>query len=242
MPAGDPFGDAMNGMSKVVVSTTLKSAAAWRNSTLISRNVVEEVHKLKEGPGKNILIDGSSVLIHTLAENDLVDEYILHVYPLVLGSGKRLFPEGKRTNLKTNHITSAPNRGRVSAVPTCQIKQGAEKPFRIVKQAPGEVRIFNKDGDMVNYICITCGIQHAEAERPPEHCPICEDERQYIGHKGQRWTTSSELQRDHHNRIEEIAANLTGIGSVPAFAIGQRALLVQTCPWQCAVGLHQLAR
>ncbi len=100
MPAGDPFGDAMNGMSKVVVSTTLKSAAAWRNSTLISRNVVEEVRKLKEGPGKNILIDGSSVLIHTLVENDLVDEYYLHVYPLVLGSGKRLFPEGKRKNLK----------------------------------------------------------------------------------------------------------------------------------------------
>jgi len=100
MPAGDPFGDAMNGMSKVVVSTTLKSAAAWRNSTIISRNVIEEVRKLKEGPGKNILMDGSSVLIHTLAENDLVDDYILHVYPLVLGSGKRLFPEGKRTNLK----------------------------------------------------------------------------------------------------------------------------------------------
>ncbi len=100
MPAGDPFGDVMNGIHKVVVSTTLKSAAAWRNSTLISSNVVEEVRKLKEQPGKNILMDGSSVLIHTLAENDLVDEYSLHVYPLVLGSGKRLFPEGKRINLK----------------------------------------------------------------------------------------------------------------------------------------------
>ncbi|HEX9075605.1 MAG TPA: dihydrofolate reductase family protein [Anaerolineae bacterium] len=99
MPAGDPFGDAMNGIRKVVVSTTLKSAAAWRNSTLISRNVVEEVRKQKEQPGKHILVDGSSVLIHTLAENDLVDEYSLHVYPLVLGSGKRLFPEGKRLNL-----------------------------------------------------------------------------------------------------------------------------------------------
>ena len=100
MPAGDPFGDAMNNIRKVVVSTTLKSTVVWRNSTIISSNVVEEVRKLKEGPGKNILLDGSSVLIHTLAENDLVDEYILHVYPLVLGSGKRLFPEGKRTNLK----------------------------------------------------------------------------------------------------------------------------------------------
>ncbi|HZD56200.1 MAG TPA: dihydrofolate reductase family protein [Anaerolineales bacterium] len=100
MPAGDPFGDVMNGARKVVVSTTLKSAADWRNSTLISSNVIEEVRKLKEQSGKNILIDGSSVLIHTLAENDLVDEYSLHVYPLVLGNGKRLFPEGKRINLE----------------------------------------------------------------------------------------------------------------------------------------------
>jgi len=100
MPAGDPFGDVMKAVRKVVVSTTLKSAAGWRNSTLISGNVVEEVRKLKNQPGKNILIDGSSVLIHTLVENDLVDEYSLHVYPLVLGSGKRLFPDGKRINLK----------------------------------------------------------------------------------------------------------------------------------------------
>jgi dihydrofolate reductase len=100
MAPGDPFGDVLNAAQKVVVSTTLKSASGWRNSTLISRDVVEEVRKLKEQPGRNILIDGSSVLIHTLAENDLVDEYSLHVYPLVLGSGKRLFPDGKRINLE----------------------------------------------------------------------------------------------------------------------------------------------
>ena len=100
MPEGDPFGDVMNGMPKYVVSSTLKSAAAWRNSTLIKDHVVEEIRKLKEQPGKNILIDGSSVLAHTLAENDLVDEYNLHVYPLVLGSGKRLFTSGRRVNMK----------------------------------------------------------------------------------------------------------------------------------------------
>lgn len=100
MPVGDPFGDVMNGIRKVVVSTSLESAAGWRNSTLIRSNVVEEVRQLKEQPGKNILMDGSSVLIHTLAENDLVDEYDLHVYPLVLGSGKRLFPQGKRIDLE----------------------------------------------------------------------------------------------------------------------------------------------
>lgn len=100
MPDGDPFGDAMNNMPKYVVSTTLESTGGWRNSTLISRNVVEEVRKLKEKAGKNIVLDGSSVLVHTLIEHDLVDEFSLHVYPVVLGSGKRLFPDGKRVNLK----------------------------------------------------------------------------------------------------------------------------------------------
>lgn len=92
----DPFGN----MRKVVVSTTLPSASAWRNSTLIRGNVVEEVRKLKEQPGKHISVDGSSVLVHTLAQHDLVDEYSLLVYPVVLGSGKRLFPAGLRVNLK----------------------------------------------------------------------------------------------------------------------------------------------
>lgn len=95
----DPFANAMNAIHKYVVSTTLPSADAWRNSTLISRNVAEEVRRIKQEPGKNILLDGSSVLAHTLIENDLVDEFALHVYPLVLGGGKRLFPEGKRVNL-----------------------------------------------------------------------------------------------------------------------------------------------
>jgi dihydrofolate reductase len=58
------------------------------------------VRKLKAQEGQNIFLDGSSVLAHTLIENDLVDEYALHVYPLVLGRGKRLFPDGKRVNLK----------------------------------------------------------------------------------------------------------------------------------------------
>jgi dihydrofolate reductase len=95
----DPFANAMNAIQKYVVSTTLKSASAWRNSTLISDNVVETVRQLKQQPGKNILLDGSSVLAPVLAQHDLVDEYSLHVYPLVLGSGKRLFSAEKRLNL-----------------------------------------------------------------------------------------------------------------------------------------------
>ena len=100
MPDGDPFGDVMKSKKKVVVSTTLKETSLWRNSTILSGNVVEEIRKLKAQDGQNILLDGSSVLVHALIENNLVDEYALHVYPLVLGGGKRLFPEGKRVNLK----------------------------------------------------------------------------------------------------------------------------------------------
>lgn len=108
MPDGDPFGDVMKSKKKYVVSTTLKDASLWRNSTIISRNVVEEVRKLKEQSGLNIVLDGSSVLVHTLIENDLVDEYALHVYPLVLGGGKKLFPEGSRVNLKLIEATALP--------------------------------------------------------------------------------------------------------------------------------------
>lgn len=100
MPAGDPFGDLMNGMPKYVVSRTLSSVNAWRNSTLISGNVVDEVRALKEQPGKNIVMDGSSVLVQTLAQHDLIDEYIFHVYPVILGGGKKIFPDGMRQNLK----------------------------------------------------------------------------------------------------------------------------------------------
>lgn len=100
MPDDDPFGGPMNAVKKYVVSTTLTSTDLWRNSEIISSDVVEAVKKLKAQDGKNILLDGSSVLAHTLIENDLVDEYALHVYPLVLGNGKRLFPEGKHIKLE----------------------------------------------------------------------------------------------------------------------------------------------
>ena len=99
-PADDPFASLLNGMRKYVVSTTLKSADAWRNSTIIRENVVEEVRKLKEQPGKAIYVDGSSVLVHALAEADLVDEYHLLVFPIVLGTGKKVFPDGYTSGLK----------------------------------------------------------------------------------------------------------------------------------------------
>ena len=90
---------------------------------------------------------------------------------------------------------------------------------------------------MNNYVCVTCGVQYAETERPPQHCLICEDERQYIGPKGQQWTTLAELRQGHHNLIKPQEPGLTGIGSDPTIAIGQRALLVQQAAgnvlWDC---------
>src|SRR5207248_11040034 len=77
---------------KYVVSTTLTNAE-WQNSTIISKNVVEEIQKLKEQPGQNILVAGSGKLVHTLMQHHLVDEFRCMVHPVVLGSGKRLFTE-----------------------------------------------------------------------------------------------------------------------------------------------------
>jgi len=91
MPAGDPFGDMMNGPAKYVVSKTLERPI-WRNTTIIRDDVVAAVRALKAGPGKNMVLDGSSQLLHALIENDLVDDLHLHVFPLSLGSGKRVFP------------------------------------------------------------------------------------------------------------------------------------------------------
>ena len=93
MPAGDVFGDMMNAPKKYVVSKTLEKPI-WRNTTIIRDNVIESVRALKAQPGKNILTDGSSQLVHALLAHDLVDELHLLVYPITLGTGKRVLPNG----------------------------------------------------------------------------------------------------------------------------------------------------
>ena len=93
MPVGDPFGDLMNAPKKYVVSRTLTDPK-WRNTTVIRDNVIESVRALKAKPGGNIMTDGSSQLVHALLEADLVDELHLLLYPLSLGSGKRVLPDG----------------------------------------------------------------------------------------------------------------------------------------------------
>ena len=87
------------------------------------------------------------------------------------------------------------------------------------------------------HICTTCGTQYPPAERPPERCPICEDERQYVGLQGQRWITLEALSKTHRNTLYQEGQGIWGIGTEPKFAIGQRALLIQTPAgnllWDC---------
>jgi hypothetical protein len=94
-----------------------------------------------------------------------------------------------------------------------------------------------------NFICVQCGTQFAESADPPPHCPICEDERQFVRHEGQKWTTLQKLQTDHGNQLDEEAPHLLGIGTKPQFAIGQRALLLESPAgnllWDCVTLLDE---
>lgn len=90
---------------------------------------------------------------------------------------------------------------------------------------------------MENFICVQCGTQFSKTPQPPARCPICEDERQFVRREGQQWTTLERLRSNYHNRLEEEAPQLFGIGTEPEFAIGQRALLLQSpggnLLWDC---------
>lgn len=99
VPEDDPFGNLMNNRKKYVLSTTLDKAD-WKNSTLIKDNVVEELNRIKQEPGQNIAIVGSGTLINRLMADNLIDEFQLLVYPVVLGEGKRLFQNGTEGKLK----------------------------------------------------------------------------------------------------------------------------------------------
>lgn len=96
----DEGADYFNSVRKYVVSTTLEEPLEWNNSALIKDNVVEEITNLKQQDGKDLVVHGSGRLIQTLMHHDLIDEYRLLVYPLVLGTGQRLFEEENKVNLK----------------------------------------------------------------------------------------------------------------------------------------------
>jgi hypothetical protein len=91
------------------------------------------------------------------------------------------------------------------------------------------------------FICTACGTQYPESAQVSHHCVICEEERQYVSPRGQTWTTLQALQQTHTNTFHEYEKGIIGIGSTPAFAIGQRALLVRTdngnILWDCIATL-----
>ena len=135
----DGFADRFNSIPKYVVSSTLRRLD-WNNSHLIRDDVVREVAKLKQQPGQDIVIHGSPGLIRSLLPHDLIDEYRLLVYPLVLGSGKRLFDEGSAANLKLAE-SAAFDTGVVKL-----IYRPADKAPRTVRASPSSPRKARKPG------------------------------------------------------------------------------------------------
>jgi dihydrofolate reductase len=89
-----PFKEMLNSAPKYVASRTLREPLPWPNSTLLSGDVAEAVAQLKQQPGKDLNVMGSRELIQTLMCHGLIDEYLLLIYPLVLGAGRRLFADG----------------------------------------------------------------------------------------------------------------------------------------------------
>jgi dihydrofolate reductase len=105
---GGPFKDALNNSPKYVASTTLKEPLPWPNSTLLRGDIVDAVGALKAQSGGVLAIMGSGVLIGSLMAANLIDEYLLMIHPLVLGTGRRLFPGGVHLPLRlTDSVTTA---------------------------------------------------------------------------------------------------------------------------------------
>jgi len=90
----NPFTEVLDNTLKYVASTTLEEPLPWRNSTLLQGDAAEAVARLKQQPGKDLVVLGSGELVQSLRRRNLVDEYVLLIHPLVLGSGRRLFPDG----------------------------------------------------------------------------------------------------------------------------------------------------
>jgi dihydrofolate reductase len=99
--AGDnPFTDMLNKTQKYVVSNTLLEPLPWQNSTLLSGDAVEQVRELRARPGKDVVVLGSGALVRSLMPHDLIDEYVLQIHPIAIGSGTKLFEEGTYKALK----------------------------------------------------------------------------------------------------------------------------------------------
>ena len=110
----DEFGQRMNSIRKYVVSSTLADAdATWGDTTVIRGDVPAEIARLKAQPGGDLLVEGSCQLVHTLIEHDLVDDYRLMVFPVILGTGKRMFPAALGQPARVRLTDSGPAGGGI---------------------------------------------------------------------------------------------------------------------------------
>ena len=110
-----PYTEFLNTIPKYVASTTLQEPLPWSNSTLLKGDAAQAVSQLKEQPGKDLLIMGSGELIQSLMRANLIDDYVLLIHPLVLGSGRRLFPDGGAAAKLRLIATSTTDKGVVIA-------------------------------------------------------------------------------------------------------------------------------
>ena len=110
-----PYTEFLNTIQKYVASTTLKEQLPWSNSTLLKGDAAQAVSQLKQQPGKDLLIMGSGELIQSLMRANLIDDYVLLIHPLVLGSGRRLFPDGGAAATLRLVATSTTDKGVVIA-------------------------------------------------------------------------------------------------------------------------------
>jgi dihydrofolate reductase len=90
----NPFTEVLDNSQKYVASTTLREPLPWRNSTLLEGDAADAVARLKEQPGTDMVVLGSGELVQSLRRRNLVDRYVLLIHPLILGTGRRLFPDG----------------------------------------------------------------------------------------------------------------------------------------------------
>lgn len=106
----NPFTQLLNNMQKYVASTTLKEPLAWQNTSLLNGNIQASVTELKSQGTGAIVVMGSGAFIQTLIRHDLIDRYVLLIHPIVLGTGRRLFPEGEMSiNLDLIKAKATPN-------------------------------------------------------------------------------------------------------------------------------------
>lgn len=127
MPEPNPFTAVLNNTLKYVASRTLREPLPWQNSTLLGGDAADAVARLREQPGRDIVVLGSGELAGSLIRRDLVDAYVLLIHPLVLGSGRRLFADGVSLAALDLVDTVATTAGVVVATYRPRGRQGAER-------------------------------------------------------------------------------------------------------------------